>query len=171
MQTEYRDSSRPTRQQSMMDTAYIWAARSTCSRLHVGCVLHRDWRILVQGYNGAPAGLNHCNHDCNCDKRKYITQHSPSCPSVTPCLRSVHAEQNAISFAARWGVELEGAMLSVTHQPCVSCAQSIINAGIKFVMYQEPYRLVDGLELLREAGIEVMGGLWAPSPSHDRMAK
>lgn len=68
----------------------------------------------------------------------------------------MHAEQNAISFAARWGVGLEGADASVTHQPCLSCAMSIINAGIVRVYYTEPYRLRDGLHLLEEAGITVI---------------
>jgi deoxycytidylate deaminase len=71
------------------------------------------------------------------------------------CTQAVHAEQNAISFAARWGVELEGAQAVVTHQPCLSCAMSIINSGIKSVTYVHPYRLRDGLELLLSAGIEV----------------
>lgn len=156
---------RPTREHVLMQTAFLWSERSTCSRLSVGCVLHRDGRILVQGYNGAPAGLDHCNHDCTCDPRKYFNgQHSSRCPSQTPCTRAVHAEQNAVSFAARWGVELEGAGASVTHQPCISCAQSLINAGIREVVYVEAYRLLDGLRLLEEAGILVRRMIDYPFP-------
>lgn len=143
----------------LMDTAFLWAGQSTCSRLNVGCVISRDGRILVQGYNGAPAGLKHCNHDCSCLKHlpPYSDRdhHLPDCNSLQPCTRAVHAEQNAISFAARWGVELKGAHASVTHQPCVSCAQSLINAGITSLDYVEPYRLKDGLDLLEEAGMSV----------------
>ncbi len=145
-----------------MSTAYLWAARSTCSRLQVGCVIHREGRILVQGYNGAPAGLEHCDHTCTCPRPEYpyINEHQEEvhrmgCPAPMPCTRSVHAEQNAISFAARWGVGLEGAELYCTNQPCLACAQTIINAGISRVLYAEPYRLRAGHELLEEAGIGV----------------
>lgn len=147
---------RPDRDETLMQTAFLWAKRSTCSRLHVGCVIHRDGRILVQGYNGAPAGLKHCDHTCDCGALPGFTTHNESfCNSLKPCTRAVHAEQNAISFAARWGVELEGALASITHQPCMSCAQSLINSGIVSVDYVEPYRLKDGVDLLEEAGITV----------------
>lgn len=153
---------RPTRIHTLMRTAYLWAERSTCSRLNVGCVIHRNGRILVQGYNGAPAGLKHCNHTCNCSillrtaPRVVLSpDHHPSCNSQRPCTRAVHAEQNAISFAARWGVGLEGAEAVITHQPCVSCAQSLINAGISHVIFAEPYRLRDGLNLLQEANMGI----------------
>lgn len=144
---------RPGRYTTLMDTAYIWARRSTCDRLHVGAVFHRDGRILVQGYNGAPAGLPHCDHSCTCEYPNEVHAPLSTCPSQQPCTRAVHAEQSGISFAARLGVELKGASLSVTHQPCLPCAQSIINAGIEVVHYVEPYRLLDGLHLLEEAGI------------------
>ena len=153
---------RPTREHVLMETAYLWAKRSTCSRLHVGCVIHRDGRILVQGYNGAPAGLKHCDHECTCwgnylyfDNAKQAEVHRAGCTAALPCTRAVHAEQNAISFAARWGVGLEGAELYCTHQPCLPCAQTVINAGISKVWFSEPYRLQDGLDLLIEVGIKV----------------
>jgi dCMP deaminase len=138
----------------MMETAFTWAARSTCDRLHVGAVFHRDGRILVQGYNGAPTGFDHCDHSCDC-RFPDGKIHATFCNSQKPCTRAVHAEQNGISFAARWGVGLEGADLAVTHQPCLSCAMSIINAGIQTVTYSEPYRLIEGIELIRRAGIKV----------------
>lgn len=152
---------RPGRDETLMGTAFLWAKRSTCSRLHVGCVIHRDGRILVQGYNGAPAGLKHCSHACSCGftiedhLSRMPREHKSNCNSMQPCTRAVHAEQNAISYAARWGVELKGAAASVTHQPCMSCAQSVINAGIVSVDYVEPYRLKEGVDLLLEAGITV----------------
>jgi dCMP deaminase len=166
---------RPTREEALFSTAYIWASRSTCDRLHVGCVIERDGRILVQGYNGAPAGLSHCNHDCNCNTEGYpyqlqddrgekSTVHRSGCRAPNPCTRAVHAEQNAISFAARWGVELKNSSAWVTHQPCMSCSQSLINAGIIEVNYVEPYRLQDGLDLLREAGIKVTRRVDFPVP-------
>ena len=149
---------RPTREETLMKTAFLWSERSTCSRLSVGAVFSRDGRILTQGYNGAPAGLGHCNHECDCDQWGWVhpdNHHHKLCAEIQPCTRAVHAEQNGISFAARWGVGLEGSHLSVTHQPCISCAQSTINAGIVSVDYVHPYRLEAGLLLLGEAGIGV----------------
>lgn len=151
---------RLTRTEALMGTAYVWAERSTCDRLHVGAVIHRDGHILVQGYNGAPAGLEHCNHSCDCEDDLTNTLkvgfvHSLACNSVMPCARAVHAEQNAVAFAARWGVGLDGAEIVVTHQPCLPCAMSIINAGIKSVIFNELYRVREGWDLLLEAGIKV----------------
>lgn len=152
--------SRPHRAFVLMQSAFLWAQRSTCDRLHVGCVIERDGRILVQGYNGAPAGLEHCNHECDCgqvekSREVGVGYCTLECNSQQPCTRAVHAEQNAVAFAARHGVGLEGASAWVTNQPCLPCAQTMINAGIKAVMYFEPYRLEDGIRLLEEAGIEV----------------
>jgi len=129
---------------SMDDTDYLDLARffggfSTCKRLYVGAVLAMDKRIISTGYNGAPAGLAHCVHD-----------------DVTPCTRAVHAEANCISFAARHGIATEGAVLYSTHMPCISCAQLIINSGIRKVVYGEAYRKTEGQALLREAGIPVV---------------
>lgn len=129
---------RPSRQEALIATAFVWAKRSTCARMSVGAVIHRNGRILVQGYNGAPSGLPHCDQP-----------HEPH-----EC-RAVHAEQNAIAFAARHGVEIEGADIVITHQPCLSCARSIINSGIRSVTYVHPYRLIEGVLLLREAGLQV----------------
>lgn len=164
--------SRPSRQLVLMQSAFLWAQRSTCSRLHVGCVIERDGRILVQGYNGAPAGLPHCDHGCTCGRpNERGWAHSSDCNSQSPCTRAVHAEQNAISFAARHGVGLNGATAWITNQPCMSCAQSLINTGIVQVYFMEAYRLQDGTELLKEAGIEVWdAGLLFPDWV-DRMPK
>jgi len=148
---------RPSRDQVLMQTAAIWAERSTCSRLHVGCVLSRSGRMLVQGYNGAPAGLPHCRDD---------VQEGSGIPIIHPSerCRAAHAEQNAISWAGRVGVTLFYSEMHCTHQPCASCARSIINAGIIKVTYVEPYRLVEGLELMKAAGIEVCQMVDFPLP-------
>lgn len=150
-------SPRPSREELLVETAFVWAKRSTCSRLHVGAVIHRDGRILVQGYNGAPAGLDHCDHTCNCGELGHIStvSHDVWCNSQPHACRAVHAEANAIAYAARWGVGLEGAQIVVTDQPCLNCARLIVNAGIAFVVYVRPYRLQDGVQLLQEAGIPV----------------
>lgn len=135
----------------LMQTALLFAESGTCSRLHTGAVVARDGRILVTGYNGTPAGVEHCYHD------------DPS--SVDPqdaCRIAVHAEQNCVAFAARYGVALEGAEMVCTHQPCISCAQSIINAGITRVLYHQPYRLIEGVAMLERVGIRTevwLGGV------------
>lgn len=145
------------RNQAMMATAYLWSQRSTCSRLQVGAVFQRDGRILVQGYNGAPAGLPHCNHSCTCCvSGPEPALHHEQCKKIQPCTQAVHAEQNGISYAAKWGVALEGSILHCTHQPCLTCSLSIVNLGLSAVIYCEPYRLTDGVELLEAAGVKVL---------------
>lgn len=136
-QSHLEELMRPTRDQALMHTAWVWASRSTCSRLDVGCVISRDGRILVQGYNGAPAGMPHCTHD-----------------SDKPCTQAEHAERNAIAWAARNGVKLEGAEMHVTVSPCLSCAMTIVNAGVVKVMWAQEYRDRAGIQLLTAAHID-----------------
>lgn len=130
----------------LMEIAHVVAKRGTCSRLQVGAVFSRDGRIVSTGYNGAPAGLPHCNHG----------EHNLDEIDANGCLIAEHAERNAIAWAARLGLALEGTELHVTHAPCLACARSVVNAGITKVSYDIPYRLTDGVDLLRLAGIEVV---------------
>jgi dCMP deaminase len=139
-----------------MDTAWLWAERSTCSRLHVGCVIARESRILTTGYNGTPAGMAHCNHDCDCGYPGeggllFKNKHLSNCKSTQFCTTAVHAEANAITFAARYGLSLEGAFLYTTHMPCLNCSMLIVNSGVVAVVWETDYRDRSGLELL-EAG-------------------
>lgn len=148
------------RDTALMGTAFVWANRSTCSRLHVGAVISREGRILVQGYNGAPAGLPHCNHECTCPEgypyqKEGDEVHRMGCPVPEPCLTAEHAERNAIAWAARNGVRLEGGTLHVTDAPCYNCAMSVVNAGLIEVVYVRPYRLTHGVDLLITASIRV----------------
>lgn len=136
------EEDRLTRTEMMMMLAGIIARRSTCSRLHVGAIIAHDHRPIVTGYNGAPAGMIHCDHFL--DLRE-----------TEGCQIAVHAEANAIAYAARQGLAVDGASLYCTHEPCYKCSQLIINAGIKEVYYAKPYRLHDGVALLRAAGIKV----------------
>lgn len=115
----------------MMRMAEVAALRSTCERLNVGAIISREGRVLSTGYNGNIAGQAHCNHIVD-----------------GPCTTAVHAEANAIVWAARMGVATEGTELFTTHQPCLDCAKLIVNAGIYRVYFQNLYRLRDGLELL-----------------------
>lgn len=131
---------RPSRDDVLMGTARQFARRSTCNRLNVGAVIARDGRVLVTGYNGAPAGMPHCDHH---------TEEGDGCQIAG------HAEENAIAFAAKHGVSIDWAELFTTHAPCFRCARLIINAGIQRVVFDIPYRLTDGLDLLSAAGIKV----------------
>jgi len=137
---------RPSRNDVLMEIAAVIARRSTCSRLAVGCVFALDGRILVTGYNGAPSSLPHCQHE-----------------SDEPCTTAEHAERNAIAFAARHGVQLEGSTLYVTHSPCLPCAMAIVNCGVREVIYGIAYRLTDGIELLSQAGIQSTLWNWVDS--------
>ena len=135
------NESRITRDDMLMAMAFTVSMRSTCSRLHVGAVIAYNGRVLTSGYNGTPAGMAHCDHSFNEDK---------------PCTTAVHAEANAIAFAARHGVATEGACLYTTHMPCYACAQLIINAGIVVVSYNIPYRDESGMDLLYAAGVDAV---------------
>lgn len=142
----------------LMTIAVAVAARGTCSRLQVGALVVRDARIVSTGYNGVPAGLPHCRHICVCgDARKMdVLGHEPDCPAGQPCHSTVHAEANALVFAARHGAAVEGCTLVTTHQPCLDCAKMIVNAGIVRVTMWIPYRRPEGLELLERAGVATM---------------
>lgn len=130
--------------QRNLDTRYmrmatIWAENSYCKRRQVGALLVKDKMIISDGYNGTPSGFdNNCEDDNN-----------SSFPYV------LHAEANAITKVARSNNSSDGATLYVTASPCIECAKLIIQAGIKRVVYGEQYRLLDGVDLLRKAGIDV----------------
>ncbi len=140
-----RTNGRPSLDSVLMDSARLWANRSTCNRLHTGAVIAHDGRILSTGYNGVPSGLPHCDH-----------KNPESTNPRDACTLAVHAEANAIAFAARKGIAIQGATMYATHQPCPSCAQIIINSGIYTVFYEESYRRVEGLNLLSAAGVRVL---------------
>lgn len=123
-----------------MSIAGIVSQRSTCGRKAVGAVLALEGRPLSVGYAGPPSGAPHCN--------------SLVCPDLSvPCVRTIHAEMNAIAFAARKGIAIEGAELYVTLSPCLACAKVIVNSGIKRVYYRELYRLPEGPYFLQYSGI------------------
>lgn len=139
--------SRPTWDEYFMQIAFTVAQRSTCDRAHVGCVLVRDRRILTTGYNGAPAGLPHCDDVGHL----MVDGH---------CVRTLHAEQNAIIQAALHGISIEHASSYVTHQPCLTCAKMLINAGIRRVVYAGNYPDEHSRRFLAEAGVELVHMEW-----------
>ncbi len=133
---------RPDWDDYFMDIAFAVAERSTCDRAHVGAVLVRDRRILTTGYNGAPAGLPHCDEVGHL----IVDGH---------CVRALHAEQNAIIQAALHGISIQGAAAYVTHQPCLTCAKMLINSGIRRVVYAGNYPDDLSRQFLRDAGVEL----------------
>lgn len=133
---------RISRAEMLMEMALVVKQRSTCRRKQVGAVLVLDGRVLSTGYGGAPSGVPHCD-ETNCFPDK-------------PCTRTIHAEANAIAFAARHGIPTKDSILYVTCSPCMECAKLLINAGIRKIIYYEEYRDTTPLELLRAVGIEVL---------------
>lgn len=139
---------RPSMDHVLLEMAEAMSRRGTCGRARVGVVVALDGRVCSTGYNGAPAGIGHCRHP--------VDERSADRPADAPaCATAVHAEANAVSFAARHGVALAGATLYTTLSPCVPCAQLVINAGITRVVYAVGYRSTDGLRLLEEANLLV----------------
>ncbi len=126
------------------------AERTTCLRRGVGAIIVTDRRILATGYNGVPTGLAHCA-ETGCLRQQLGV---PSGQRHEIC-RGLHAEQNAIIQAARFGTDIDGATIYVNTQPCVVCAKMLINAGIKEIVYQNPYPDELSQQLLAESGILV----------------
>lgn len=141
---------RPSWDEYFMDITRRVATRSTCLRRAVGAILVHDKRIIASGYNGGPSGLAHCL-DIGCLREKLGI---PSGQQHELC-RGIHAEQNAIIQAARYGVSIDGAVLYCTTQPCTQCTKMLINAGIVEIVYAEGYPDDLARELLDESGIIV----------------
>jgi dCMP deaminase len=133
-----------------MAIARLVAERSTCLRRHVGAVLVREKRVLCTGYNGAPAGMKHCS-DVGCLRGELGI---PAGERIEIC-RGIHAEQNALVQAAAFGINVAGATLYCTHEPCVTCGKMLLNARIREFVVGESYPDEFGRRLLREAGVDV----------------
>jgi dCMP deaminase len=131
---------RPSWDDYFMGIALQVARRSTCDRARVGAIIVKDRRILTTGYNGSPAGLPHCDEIGHL----MISGH---------CVRTLHAEQNAIIQAALHGVGVAGSTMYVTHQPCLTCAKMIINAGIRRVVFAGQYPDHHAVTFLKDAGV------------------
>ena len=122
-----------------LEMAEIWARNSYCKRRQVGALIVKDKMIIPDGYNGTPSGFENVCEDENGVTKPYV----------------LHAEANAITKVAKSGNSSNGSTLYVTASPCLECSKLIIQAGIKRVVYKDEYRLTDGVDLLRRAGIEV----------------
>ena len=131
--------------QELLDNRYlrmarIWAENSYCKRRQVGALLVKNQMIISDGYNGTPTGFE---NDCET-------------PENTSKAYVLHAEANALTKVAKSNNSSDGSTLYVTASPCIECSKLIIQSGIKRVVYDEEYRLTDGIDLLRRAGIEVV---------------
>ena len=124
------------------------SSRTTCTRRAVGAVVVKDNRILATGYNGVPRGMAHCG-EVGCLREKLGV---PSGQRQEIC-RGLHAEQNAIIQAARYGIDISESKIYITTQPCITCAKMLINAGITEIVYANPYPDELSLGMLDEAGI------------------
>lgn len=135
----------PEEKQTELDIRYlrmagIWAENSYCERRKVGALIVKNQMIISDGYNGTPAGFENVCEDENNVTKPYV----------------LHAEANAITKIARSSNNSEDATLYVTDAPCIECSKLIIQAGIRRVIYNRTYRLEDGINLLKRAGIEVI---------------
>jgi dCMP deaminase len=137
-----------------MDLAEKLSSRSHCVKAHVGAVLAKDTRIISVGYNGPPAGTHNCDEEwpgvgCSTDRKG-------------SCSLALHAEQNAILYATKNNVSMDGATLYVTLSPCIACARVIFTIGIKKVVFLKSYAEYkkiekdEGVEFLRKFGVEVV---------------
>ena len=145
-----RKIERPSWDEYFMDITRTVAERATCNRGRSGCVITKDKHILVTGYVGSPVGLPHCDE---IGHQMKTTIHEDGSQSQH-CVRTAHAEQNAICQAAKLGIPLEGATLYCKMTPCSICAKMIINVGIKKVICEKKYHMgQESEEMFRQAGI------------------
>jgi dCMP deaminase len=138
-----REVERISWDQYFMAQSHLLALRSTCTRLTVGATIVRDKRIIAGGYNGSIAGGDHC-----IDKGCYVIENH--------CVRTIHAEMNALLQCAKFGVPTAESEIYVTHFPCLQCCKAIIQAGIKTVYYAEDYKNHPyAIELFQQANITI----------------
>ncbi|MEM4182111.1 MAG: cytidine/deoxycytidylate deaminase family protein [Candidatus Pacearchaeota archaeon] len=147
------DYKRPSWDDYFMDVCRAIAKRATCDRGRSGCVIAKDNRILVTGYVGSPKGFPHCDEVGHLFKKVIHDDGSVT----THCMRTVHAEQNAICQAAKLGVSIDGATLYCKMTPCRTCAMLIINCGIKRVVCEKKYHAAkESEEMFERAGVELV---------------
>jgi dCMP deaminase len=142
---------RPSWDDYFIDIAVLVSSRSTCLRKQHGAVIVKDRQILSTGYNGTPSKITHCD---TCFREEHNIPHG----TMYELCRSVHAEANAITQAAKHGIAINGATMYITGMPCLMCARLIINAGIKEVVTafdEHEDQFAASLELLKEAKINV----------------
>ncbi len=136
------NNKRPSWDEYFLKLAMLVSERATCPRMHVGCVLVRDKRILSTGYNGSISGQPHCD-DVGC---QIVDNH---------CIRTIHAEMNAIIQCAIHGISTQGATAYITNLPCTNCAKALIGAGIKEIVIFSDYHDSLAEEFFEKAGVNI----------------
>ena len=142
---------RPSWDEYFMSLARLAATRSTCLRRHVGAVIVKDRMLLSTGYNDTPRGLRNCG-DGGCAR---CASDAAAGTGLDTCL-CLHAEQNAIIQAAYHGVAIAGGAIYCTHQPCLTCAKMVVNAGLVRIVYAAPYPDPVAEQLLQDASVELV---------------
>ena len=144
---------RPSWDEYFMEVAKTIAKRATCDRGRSGCVIAKDKRLLVTGYVGSPAGLAHCD-EVGHQMKKVVHEDGKE---TQHCVRTVHAEQNAITQAAKIGVSIDGATLYCKMTPCRTCAMLIINSGITRVVCEKKYHAgKESEDMFKEASVDIL---------------
>jgi dCMP deaminase len=151
---------RPSIEDTLLEIAFTVSKRSTCSRRNNGAVIADSKGVVLStGYNGSLSGMLHCDHECDCLAQLGTGKiHESDCPAHpnNGCQTAVHAEANAVYFAARNGVSVNGATMYCTTEPCVKCAEAIVQSGISNVIYSQDYRSHEGINLLMQANVYVL---------------
>lgn len=148
---EEKNKKRPSWDEYFLNLVEMVGSRGTCDRGKSGCVIVRDKRILATGYVGSPVGTAHCD-DADHEMHTVIQKDGTESKH---CIRTAHAEQNAIANAARFGIALEGGTLYCHMTPCYVCAKMIINSGIKRVICNKDYHKGErSKEIFKEAGVK-----------------
>lgn len=150
MRNEEAKYRRPSWDEYFMEVCRSIAKRATCDRGRSGCVIAKDHQILVTGYVGSPKGLPHCDDVGHLFKS---IQHEDG-SVTTHCVRTVHAEQNAICQAAKRGISIDGATLYCKMTPCRTCAMLIISCGIVRVVAEKRYHdAQDSIKMFKDANV------------------
>jgi dCMP deaminase len=148
---KYKLSKRPNWDEYFIEIAQKVGSRSTCDRGRIGAVIVKNKHIISTGYVGAPSGLKHCDEAGHLFKKNWKEDNT----YTLHCVRTTHAEANAIAQAAKYGIKIQGSTLYVGMTPCFDCAKIIINSGIKRVVAERLYhRSKESIELLKKAGIK-----------------
>lgn len=147
-----KKDNRPSWDEYFLDMADAVSRRATCDRGKSGCVIVRDKQLLVSGYVGSPAGFPHCDEVGH--QMKQVTHEDGNI--TDHCMRTIHAEQNAICQAAKLGVPISGATIYTRMTPCRTCAMLLINCGIKRVVCEKKYHAgAESEEMFKQAGIQI----------------
>ncbi len=151
--TEQQSHNRPSWDEYFMEIAHAVSKRGTCDRGYASCVIVRNKQILVTGYAGAPKGMSHCSEVGH--QMKTVTHEDGS--ETKHCMRTTHAEQNAIAQAAKLGVSIDGGTVYINMTPCATCAKMIINSGIVRIVCEKKYHAgLESEEMFKQVGIEIV---------------